>query len=114
MATGDKVKVGYGSIPHGFATDNVPVFDLEKYPNTENHKLDSNGCVYPRAIGGIKGGSVGTVMGDAMRARKSDVDRSGTGAAAFGGTDYVMLFPVFFEHYQKTGWIYQEHIHVIG
>ena len=111
MAKGDFVKVGHGSTVHGVATDNVPVYDLET-DGSGYIRTDINGCAYPRPIGGVKGGSVARVTGDPVKVQRGYIERMSETVKSLGGSDYIMLFPVYFEHYQKTAFIQQDHMHL--
>jgi len=112
MSIGDSVKVGMGSIVHGVASDNIPVFELEK-DNIGNVRIDMNGCVFPRPVGGVKGGLTAKIVGEPVKVQRSYVERMTETTKGFGGSDLVMLFPVFFEYYQKTAYIHQNHMHII-
>ena len=111
MAIGDFVKIGMGSLVHGVSTDNVPVFELEKDSNG-NVRTDINGCVYPRPIGGVKGGLNGKIIGDPVKVQRSYVEKMTETTKGFGGSDLVMLFPVYFDYYKKTAYIHQSHMHL--
>lgn len=111
MAIGDFVKIGFGSSVHGVSTDNVPVFELEK-DSLGKVRFDINGCAYVRPIGGVKGGLVGKIVGDPIKVQRSQVEKLNETTKNFGGTDTVVLFPVFFEYYQKTAFIHQSHMHL--
>ena len=111
MAVGDHVRVGQGSIVHGVSTDNVPVYELEK-DQWGNVRCDINGCAFPRPIGGVKGNSLAKIVGDPIKVQRSYVERMNESTKSFGGSDFVMLFPVYFEHYQKTAFIQQNHMHL--
>lgn len=113
MAIGDIVKVGFGSMVHGISTvDNIPAFNLDKDPSGAV-KADPDGCVYPRAVGGIKGGSIGKIVGEPVKVIRSFVDRQQDRPKALAA-DIVLLYPVFFDHYQQSAYINQDHIHVIS
>lgn len=111
MAIGDYVKVGHGSTVHGIAPDNVPVYELEKDGYGEI-RCDINGCAFPRPIGGVRGNSIAKIVGEPIKVQRSYVERMNESTKSFGGSDYVMLFPVYFEHYQKTAFIQQNHMHL--
>lgn len=111
MAIGDHVKIGHGSLVHGIATDNVPVYELEKDGYGEI-RCDINGCAFPRPIGGVKGNTVGKISGHPIKVQRSYIERMTESVKGFGGLDYVMLFPVYFEHYQKTAFVLQDHMHL--
>jgi hypothetical protein len=112
MAIGDFVKIGVGSIVHGVATDNVAVFELEK-DQFDNIRIDMNGCVFPKPVGGVKGGLTAKIVGDPVKVQRSYVENMTETTKGFGGSDLVMLFPVYFEHYQKTAFIHQSHMHLL-
>lgn len=111
MAIGDTVRIGHGSAIHGVSSDNVPVFDLEKNEHGQV-RLDINGCAYPRAIGGVKGGSTAKIVGDPIRVQRSYIERMAGAVKSVGGADYVMLFPVKFDYYQQTAFVHQDHMHL--
>lgn len=112
MSIGDSVRVGRGSVVHGVSTENVPVFELEK-DQWGNVRCDLNGCAFPRAIGGVKGGSLAKIAGEPTKVQRSYVEQMISSVKSIGGSDYVMLFPVYFEHYQKTALVHQDHMHLI-
>jgi hypothetical protein len=111
MAKGDHVRVGHGSTVHGIAPDNVPVYELEK-DEWGNVRSDINGCAFPRPVGGVKGGSAATIAGDPIKVQRGYVERMSESTKSFGGADFVMLFPVYFPHYQKTAYIQANHMHL--
>jgi len=111
MAKGDHVRVGHGSTVHGIAPDNVPVYELEK-DEWGNVRCDINGCAFPRAIGGVKGNSSATIAGDPVKVQRGYIERMSESTKSFGGSDFVMLFPVYFEHYQKTAFVQGNHMHL--
>jgi hypothetical protein len=111
MAIGDSVRVGHGSVVHGVSTDNVPVFELEK-DEWGNIRCDLNGCAFPRPVGGVRGNSIGKVAGEPIKVQRSYVEQMTGAVKSIGGSDYVMLFPVHFDHYQKTAFVHQNHMHL--
>jgi hypothetical protein len=112
MAVGDSVRIGHGSAIHGVSTDNVPVFDLER-DERDNIRWDINGCAYPRAIGGVKGGSIAKIAGDPIKVQRSYIERMSGAVKSVGGLDYIMIFPVRFDYYQQTAFVHQDHMHLI-
>lgn len=112
MAIGDSVRVGHGSLVHGISTDNVPVFELEK-DLSGNIRYDLNGCAFPRAIGGVKGGSSGKIAGEPLKVQRSYIEQMTGAVKSIGGADYVMVFPIYFEHYQKQAFVHQNHVHLM-
>jgi hypothetical protein len=111
MAHGDTVRVGYGNGVHGVADATVAVYDLER-DEFGNIRYDQNGCAWPKQVGGVKGRSLGKVAGDPIRVHRSLVQQT-DGVRSHGGTDYVMLFPVEFEYYQRVAFVLQDHVHVV-
>ena len=112
MATGDSVKVGFGSAIHGVAPDNVPVYELES-DNNGHTRIDINGCAFPKSVGGVKGGSIAKIAGEPIRVQRAYVESMSSSVKGHGGLDFVMLFPVLFEHYQRIAFVHQDHIHLI-
>lgn len=112
MAVGDHVRVGHGSTVHGIAPDNVPVYELEK-DGGGNTRTDINGCAYPRPIGGVKGNSQARIHGEPVKVQRGYIERMSESVKSFGGSDYVMLFPVYFEHYQKVAYVQANHMHLV-
>lgn len=111
MSVGDTVKVGFVSPTHGVAPDNVPVYELEKDAGG-NPKYDINDCAFARPCGGVKGGMVGKIVGAPVKVLRGYVERN-EGTKGFGGSDYVMLFPVYFDYYQKTAYVHQNHLQIV-
>lgn len=112
MAIGDSVRIGHGSVIHGVSADNVPVYDLEK-DQWGNIRCDINECAYPRAVGGVKGGTLGKIAGEPIKVQRSYIQQMAGAVKSVGGADYVMLFPVHFEYYQKTAFVHQDHMHLV-
>ena len=112
MAVGDTVRVGHGNLVHGVSTDNIPVFDLEK-DQWGNVRCDVNECAYPRPVGGVKGGSLARITGEPVKVQRSYIEQMNGAVKSVGGSDFVMVFPVFFEHYQKAAYVHQNHLHVV-
>ena len=112
MAIGDSVRVGFGSAIHGVSGDTVPVYELES--DAQGHvRFDINGCAFPRPVGGVKGGSIAKIAGEPVRVQRSYVEKMSSSVKGHGGLDYVMLFPVLFEYYQKTAFVHQDHVHLV-
>jgi hypothetical protein len=98
---------------HGIAPDNVPVYELEKEQNGNGDiRWDINGCAFPRPIGGVRGGTQGKISGQPVKVQRAYIERMNESTKSFGGADYMMLFPVYFEHYQKTAFVQQNHMHL--
>ena len=112
MSIGDSVRIGQGSAVHGVSPDNVPVFELECAPNGEV-RWDINGCAYPRAIGGVKGGCTAKIAGEPVKVQRGYIQQMAGAVKSVGGSDYIMLFPVHLDHYQKTAFVHQDHMHIL-
>lgn len=112
MSIGDFVKVGFGSTVHGIAPDNVPIYELEKDASGTVRK-DINDCAFARPIAGVKGGSAGRIAGPGIKVLRSYVERMSDSTKPLGGSDFVMLIPVFFDYYQQTAYVRQELVQII-
>lgn len=108
MAIGDRVKVGIGTI--NIHPDTVPIYSLNT-DNFGNVLVDAHGSVSPKVIGGVKGGSVGEIVGEGARVIKSLLKGYDDGAASMG-LEFVQMYPVKFEYYQQTAWVPQNHVHI--
>lgn len=110
MAKGDRVKIT--DVVSG-AERNFPVFEPIIDPSRPTHYLsDNNGNIVVRPIGGVKPGSIGTIDGDGVKVASAAV--YGKSAGANLGNDWAMIFPVFFEEYQKVAWVASDHFRIIA
>lgn len=113
MAIGDKVRVGIGTMIHGVdSSTNVPVYEFER--NSSGMVIfDMAGCAMPKPLGGVKGGSIGKVVGDPTKVHRSSIQvKSGVDSSA--GNDTILLYPVEFEYYKQVAFVSQDHLHVVG
>lgn len=110
MAKGDRIRM---TDVNGDAERNFPVFDPVIDPGRPTHYLtDNHGNVVVRAIGGVKPGSIGTIDGDGVKVAASAVYGKSQGANL--GNDWAMIFPVFFEEYQRVAWVAQDHFRIVA
>lgn len=109
MAVGDTVRVGYGTIDT--ADVNVPVYNVST-DQAGNIIFDSLGGATPRVVGGVKGGSTGTIVGNPVKVSKAQLKGYSEGAAAMG-MELVLLYPVEFTFYKQVAWVSQDHMHIV-
>ena len=109
MAIGDKVRVGMGSVE--ISPENIPVYDLH---SDQGGKVifDQSNAATPRVMGGVKGNSSGEIIGPPVKVMKASLVGGNVGAAL--GMEYVQMYPVRLDYYQKVGWFPQDHVHVVG
>lgn len=106
---GDKVKIGMGSVE--ISPENVPVYDINSDPNNKII-FDQSGAASPRVVGGVKGGTSGEIVGHPVKVMKAALVGGNVGAAM--GMEYIQMFPVKLDYYQKVGWFPQDHVHITG
>lgn len=106
---GDKCRVGMGSVD--MITDNIPVYDLNSDQNN-NVIFDQSGAASPKVIGGVKGGSTGEIVGNPVKVMKASLVGGNVGAAM--GLEYVQMFPVKLDYYQKVGWFPADLVKIQG
>ena len=109
MPQGDRVRVGHGFLYNG--TENIAIYHVD-VDSAGCYVVDDEKIANPKAIGGVKPGSVGTIDGHPVKAHKRKLfgyDK----VPGFGGQDTVLLYPVFFDIYQKTAWVPQDYFKVI-
>lgn len=109
MAIGDKVKIGLGTIE--VSDVNVPVYNVLT-DEKGNVIFDFNGAATPKVIGGVKGGSIGKIVGQPVKVVRQALVTSDKTTSL--GMDYVSMYPVELEYYKKTGWFPQDHIKIQG
>ena len=106
---GDRVKIGMGSVE--ISAENVPVYDLLSDAGGKVI-FDAAGAATPKVIGGVKGGSTGEIVGQAVRVMKASLVGGRDGAAM--GMEYIQIYPVRLDYYQKVGWFPQDFVHIQG
>jgi predicted nucleic acid-binding Zn finger protein len=107
---GDVVKASTGFF--GDQTTPIPIYFVAVHSENNQYVVNADGCVDPKFIGGVKPGSVGKIGGHPCKAVRSCLKGYEKGHNI--GNDYVMLFPVYWEHYKKVAWISQDHFAVTG
>lgn len=110
MAIGDRVKVGDGSTWDDSVT--VMVYQPNVRPDGY-YVLESNGGVQLTRMGGVKGGTLGTVAGPTIQANRLQLvgeEKTPT----MGGADLVHLLPVRFDYYEKVAYIPTRCLRVVG
>jgi len=109
MPVGDHVKLGMGGVQ--ISDLSIPVYELMKTPNGDI-SFDHNGAARPVIIGGVKGGSVGEIVGEAIKVPKTLLKGFSEGSAAMTGNEYVLMIPVYINYYQKIGWFPSDHVRI--
>ena len=107
---GDRVMIGMGSI--NVSSEMVMAYDLRKNPDGTS-MLDFKGAVTLTRVGGIKGGSTGVIIDHPQKVAKSQL-QSHDATSSIGGDDYISIYRVMVDQYQKEAWLPQDHIHVIS
>lgn len=110
MAQGDRVKIGDGSVWDDSIVVSVyqPRFDEKK-----QLIFDHYGAVQVQRLGGVKGGTTGTIHGGAIRVHRTQLFGE-PHVPTIGGLDLVNMFPIQLDHYMQVGWIPAHHLRVIG
>ncbi len=88
---------------------NVTVYDLMK-DDKGKAIVDSEGILVPVKVGGVKVTSRGRIVGDPVTVYKSKVMKM---ESAHYANEYVKLFPVHFEYYQKTAFVCEENLKIV-
>lgn len=110
MAQGDRVVIGNGSI----WDDSVVVSVYQPKLQSEGELfLDPQGSAYIVRLGGVKGGTLGTIAGASIRVHRSQLFGESV-TASLGGSDLVHVFPIQLDYYQTMGWIPAHHIRVVA
>lgn len=110
MAQGDRVRIGDGSSWDDSVT--VSVYEPRWQPDGELY-LDHFGAAQLQRLGGVKGGSLGTIAGPSVRVHRTQLFGE-QNVPVMGGMDLVHVFPVQLDYYQRIGWIPAHHIRVVG
>jgi hypothetical protein len=110
MAIGDRVKIGDGST----WDDSVTVAVYEPITRGDGYYvIESSGGVQLQRLGGVKGGTLGTVAGPSIQANRLSLlgeERTPT----MGGNDLVHLLPIRFDYYQRVAFIPTKNLRIIG
>lgn len=110
MSVGDRVVIGNGAIWSDEVT--VSVYEPRWQPDG-NLYLDHFGAAQTIRLGGVKGGTLGTIAGPSIRVHRTQLYGE-EHVPTMGGTDLIHLFPVQLDVYQKMGWVPSHHIRVVG
>jgi hypothetical protein len=100
---GDKVKVQMSFNYVG--EKNIPIY------KTESIDIEGNATI--SVIGGVKPGSIGSITDYPVKVLKSKLIGYEK-PHALGSNDTVLLFPIFFEHYQQIGWLPNDYFQIIS
>ena len=110
MAMGDRVRIGLGTVMFKTVGDMVLVYEPDLGPDGQP-QIDRNGCCRMKRAGGIKGGSTGSISGGSVRCHRTDlVEANAPESLVVIGKDFVDMFPVFLDTYQRVGWFPVDHI----
>lgn len=110
MGAGDRVVVG----GNGYWTDQVTVMGYEPLWNGDGSLVaDHWGAASMKRLGGVKGGSRGTVMGDGVKVHRQHLHGEVPSPTA-GGVDLVLCVPVQLDYYQAIAWLPITNIKVVG
>lgn len=106
----DKVMVGLGGVQMSDA--NIPIYELN-VDGQGKHILDANGAVTVKPpTQGVKGKSTGHIAGDPVKVLKASL--AGMNNTTALGLEYVNLYPIYFDYYKATAWVFQDHVHIVG
>lgn|SRR5690554_2565142 len=116
MARGDRVRVGDTGHHTEDESDKIyPVYMAVMDDKRQGYyKQNDNGSVVFEFAGGVRGGSIGVIDGEALRTdRKMLKETKALIADMVGTVDYVQMIPVYFEKYQKVAWVPAEHVKIL-
>lgn len=112
MAVHDKVMIVDSTGIHvSHNANNVTVYDLVKDANG-NFILDGSGVATPIAVGGVKVGVSGKIVGNPVSVAKSKILK--LESTAHYAHEYIKLFPVNFDYYQKTAYVSEENVKIVS
>lgn len=108
MAVGDRVIIGDGTTWNSSVTVRCyePIVD-----SAGNLDLDTYGAAKIIKLGGVKGGTTGVMLGQPVRIHRLQLVGE-ENIPNIGGIDFVNLFPVQFDYYQRVGWVPSHHIKI--
>ncbi len=110
MAVGDRVRIDVGTVLFKTVGDFIVVYAPVLGPD-QLPVMDKTGCVKLQRQGGVKSGSTGVIAGSALRCHRSELVESTSQEALTNlGNDFVDVFPVMLDHYQKIGWFPLDHV----
>jgi hypothetical protein len=106
MAKGDVIKV------HQFDEGkNVAVFEPILDPTRPGYYItDAKNNVLVRPVGGVKPGSLGKIDGDGIKVPAGAI---GIKNQLGLGNDSIMIYPVFFDEYQKVAWLSADSFRIV-
>lgn len=110
MAKGDRVRIGDGSIWDESVV--VSVYEPRWQPDGTLY-LDHFGAAQVVRLGGVKGGTMGTIAGPSIKVHRGQLFGE-QNVPVMGGADTVHVFPIQLDHYQRVGWVPAHHIRVVG
>jgi hypothetical protein len=110
MAIGDRIRIGNGSIWDDSVT--VPVYS-PRWEANGTLNIDHFGACATIRLGGVKGGTTGTINGPPIRVHRTQLLEDKT-TAPIGGVDLIDLFPIQLDHYMQVGWIPVHHLRIIS
>jgi hypothetical protein len=110
MAKGDRVRIGDGSTWDESVV--VSVYEPRWQPDGSLY-LDHFGAAQVVRLGGVKGGTFGTIAGPSIKVHRTQLFGE-QNVPTMGGMDLVHVFPIQLDHYQRLGWLPTHHIRVVG
>jgi hypothetical protein len=85
-----------------------PLTDAEGY-----YLKESSGGVQLKRMGGVKGGTLGTIAGATLQVNRLHLVGEEK-VPTMGGADLVHIIPVRFDYYNQVAWIPTKNLRVIG
>lgn len=116
---GDRVMIvhQHGINSLGITDQSNVIVYLPKTDENGNIVFDSNGIASVEKAGGVRIRTTGHITGGPIRVRRSDVAMSFESSENLFSNyshDYISLYPVFLDQYQRVGWFPSHNLQVIG
>jgi hypothetical protein len=112
MSIGDRVVIG-DKYTWKAESGIVVMTYLPKVDATGNIDIALDGSVSISNAGGVRVGSTGTIHGAAIKVHRSALHDSKDYSTGLGN-DYVQLFPIFLDTYQRVGYFPTDYLRLVG
>lgn len=111
---GDRVRIGATGTFKEEKGALVYVYEPKKDPSKPGYYLEAgDGSVMVESLGGVVAGTTGTIDGQPIKVHRTQL-KTGDAVAGLGGADFVMVFPVSLDVYQKVGWFSSDDVKIMS
>ena len=111
---GDRVRIGATGTFREERGALVYVYEPQKDPNKPGYYLQAgDGSVIVESMGGVVAGTTGVIDGQPVKVHRSQL-KSYQGVPGLGTNDFVLVYPINLDLYQRVGWFPVDDIKIMS